>query len=115
MKIKYISLLMGAITLFMLSSCKKDFLDRQPLSNITPDNYLNEESQLASYAINQYGVFPTHGNWSFGTFGIDGNTDNQVTPSYDNRFVPGQWKVGQTGGDWSFTSIYQCNYFIPRR
>ncbi|NWJ52243.1 MAG: RagB/SusD family nutrient uptake outer membrane protein [Bacteroidetes bacterium] len=112
MKVKNISLLICAITLLILSSCKKDFLDRQPLSNITPDNYLNEESQLASYAINQYSVFPTHGNWSFGTFGIDGNTDNQINPNYDNRFVPGQWKTGQTGGDWSFTSIYQCNYFL---
>jgi len=112
MKTKNISLLICAITLLILSSCKKDFLDRQPLSNITPDTYLNEESQLASYAINRYSVFPTHVNWSFGTFAIDGNTDNQVTPSPDDRFISGRWTVHQTGGAWEFTNIYQCNYFL---
>lgn len=107
-------LLIFVLTSAMLSlfSCEKDFLERSPLSDITPANYLIEESQLAAYAINQYGVFPTHQNFSYGTFGNDGNTDNQVTLSYDNRFVPGQWKVAQTGGDWDFGSIYQCNYFL---
>jgi len=112
MKVKNILLIIGIFSLFVLSSCKKDFLDRQPLSSITPENFLNEESQLASYAINRYGLLPTHAQWTFGTFGTDGNTDNQTSMSYDNRFVPGQWKVGTSGGDWSFTDIYQCNYFF---
>ena len=111
MKTKNISLLIFAITLLNLS-CKKDFLDRQPLSNITPDTYLYDESQLASYAINLYSVFPTHLNWSYGTFANDGNTDNQVTPSPDDRFISGRWKVHQTGGAWEFSNIYKCNYFL---
>jgi starch-binding outer membrane protein, SusD/RagB family len=26
--------------------------------------------------------------------------------------VPGEWKVGQSGGGWDFQNIYQCNYFL---
>lgn len=95
-------------------SCKK-FLDKEPLSNITPEQYLLEESQLGAYAIARYtDILPSHGNWSFGTFGTDANTDNMAIPDLDNKYMPGLWKVGATGGDWSFTNIFQCNYFLQR-
>ena len=97
--------------LSLLSSCN-NFLDQTPLSSITPENYLNDESQLGAYSIARYSVFPTHGNWSFGTFGIDVATDNMAGMWYDNKYVPGQWKVGQNGGDWDFGDIRQCNYFL---
>jgi hypothetical protein len=64
------------ISILTLASCKKA-LDQEPVSNITPEKYLQEESQLGAYAIARYtGILPSHGNYSFGTFGIDGNTDN---------------------------------------
>lgn len=99
-----------AVVLFF--SCNKQ-LDQQPMSSATPEKYLNEETQLEAYANGLYtGILPSHGNWSYGTFGIDAHTDNQAAINYDNRFVPGQWRVGQTGGDWWFNNIYSCNYFI---
>ncbi|PTS98012.1 RagB/SusD family nutrient uptake outer membrane protein [Pedobacter sp. HMWF019] len=106
----------GVLTVFsalvFLMSCKKA-LDQEPLSNITPDKYLQEESQLGAYAVARYtSILPSHGNWSFGTFGIDGNTDNMVLPDLDNKFLPGLWKVGTTGGDWDFGNIFQVNYFL---
>lgn len=94
------------IGLFM--SCE-DFLDREPLSQITPDAYLNEESQLAAYAINLY-----PGMFSPFTTGMDAHTDIVASAGYDNRYVPGEWKTGQTGGNWSFTTIYNINYFLDR-
>jgi starch-binding outer membrane protein, SusD/RagB family len=101
-----------ATTVFA-ASCTK-VLEQQPPSAIIPENYLNEESQLAAYAIGRYDILPSHGNWSFGTFGTDGNTDNMATPTIDNRWVPGQWRVGAEGGDWSFGNIYQMNYFLEK-
>lgn len=96
----------------LLTGCN-DFLDRSPQSEITPDVYLTEESQLAAYSNGMYpDVLPSHSDASFGTFGLDVNTDNMAGKSYNNRFVPGQWKVSQTGGDWSFDNIYRCNYFM---
>lgn len=92
---------------FMLISSCQDFLDREPLTDITPENYLNEESQLASYAIARYGVLT-----DVGSFLRDNQTDIQASRNSDNRYVPGEWKVPQDGGDWSFGDIYQCNYFL---
>jgi len=119
MKKQHIILILIFGGLISLTSCEKDFLDRAPLSSVTPEAFLQEESQLAAYAIERYGSLPTHGQFSFGTFEIDNNTDNQAGFGYDNKYVPDQWRVGQTGGDWNFGNIYQCNYFfetvLPRR
>lgn len=107
-------LLLSAVvlTLALCSSCKK-FLDKAPLSNITPDDYLNDESQLAAYVMGQYpNILPGNTQWTFGTFGIDANTDNMSGMSMDNKYAPGLWLVGSTGGDWDFSTIYPLNYFL---
>lgn len=93
-------------------SCSEDFLDRPPQSSVIPEEYLYEESQLAAYAIERYDWLPSHEQWSFGTFGIDADTDNMAAMWYDDKFVPGQWRVPQTGGSWSFGNIYEANYFL---
>jgi hypothetical protein len=104
------------LTGMAMASCN-DYLDQAPLSSITPEAYLREESQLAAYAIERYpGILPSHTNWSFGTFGNDGNTDNMAIPALDNKYIPGLWRVG-TGdannpGDWRFENIFQVNYFL---
>ena len=114
---KYFNIIRHILSIFLICgfvSCD-DFLDKAPQSQITPENYLNEESQLAAYANGLYtDILPSHANWSYGTFGIDQHTDNQAYITYDNRYVPGQWKVGQTGGDWYFNYIYSCNYFLSK-
>ncbi len=92
------------------TGCNK-FLDREPLSNVTPQNFLLSESDLAAYTINAYN-FPTHGGWGPGTFGNDNHTDNQAQSSYATRWVPGEWRVPQSGGSWSFGVIRNLNYFI---
>ena len=111
MKAKKIILLIGAIWLLAMSSCQDDFLDKQPISNLTPSNYLNQESDLASYTTNlftEYDVFPTEGN----PFAADRGTDVMTNRGIENKYVPGQWKVPQKEGDWNFKLIYQCNYFL---
>ena len=104
-------LIMGIFCLMFVSACSDDFLNKQPISNLTPESYLKQESDLASYNINLFGdyqVFQTEGN----PFASDNATDVMATRGYDNKFVPGQWKVPQNGGEWYFTQIYQCNYFL---
>ncbi|PTN06291.1 RagB/SusD family nutrient uptake outer membrane protein [Mangrovibacterium marinum] len=99
-----------ALAALSFTSCN-DFLDREPLSNVTPNDYLWSEADLAAYTINQYD-FPTHSGWGPGTFATDNNTDNQATSSYSTRWVPGEWRVPQSGGDWNFSAIRNCNYFL---
>ena len=104
-------LLLVAIAASGITSCNK-FLDRPPLSNVTPGDYLWSEADLGTYTLSRYN-FPTHsGAFNVGTFGTDNGTDNQASSSYSNRWVPGEWRVPQSGGSWSFTQIRQCNYFL---
>lgn len=92
------------------TGCNK-FLDREPLSNVTPQNFLLSESDLAAYTVNAYN-FPTHSGWGPGTFSNDNHTDNQASSGYATRWVPGEWRVPQSGGTWTFTTIRNLNYFI---
>jgi len=108
--IKLLAYCFGVLSLGILSSCD-DFLDRAPLDQVTPEVYLCAEDQLAAYAIAQYS-FPTHSGWGNGTFNNDNHTDNQASSGYSNRFLPGEWRVGQNGGAWSFSKIRNCNYFF---
>lgn len=88
-----------------------DYLDRKPLSDVTPSDYLWTEADLAAYAVGQYS-FPSHSGWGPGVFSYDNHTDNQASSSYSNRWVPGEWRVPQSGGEWNFNQIRNCNYFL---
>lgn len=99
------------IIVWSITGCNK-FLDRPPLSNVTPGDYLWSEADLGTYTLSRYN-FPTHsGAFNVGTFGTDNGTDNQASSGYSNRWVPGEWRVPQSGGSWSFSQIRQCNYFL---
>lgn len=93
----------------ILCGCN-DNLEITPPSSIIPEDYLTEESQLDSYIINRYTALPNCG----GGVGLDNGTDNEAGMSYSSRYTEGDWKVGETGGDWNFEEIYQLNYFLSR-
>ncbi len=99
----------------LLSSCN-DYLQKEPLSAVAPENYFTEESQLAAYANGRYTeVLPSSGNWSYGTYGGDLNTDNMVSTSYDEIYVPGKWRTSmEDGGNYKFNEINSINYFFDQ-
>lgn len=110
---KYLLLLAGG--LMSLTSCN-DFLDREPLDQVTPDNYLWSEGDLRAYSIKHYS-FTTHGDGGLGIWAGDDHTDNQVTASYDSRWTPGEWKVKDHydhdyDDPWYFNQARECNYFL---
>lgn len=108
-KIIYLSI----VLIGTLSSCNK-FLDREPLGDISTKIYLTAEQDLASYAAGQYSALTSHApsSYSLGTFALDNGTDNQAASTPEPLFVPGQTRVGDTGGDWNFSGIRSVNYFI---
>ena len=106
---KYICIFLAATT--ALSACNK-FLDLKPESSLSPAQYLTTEDNVASYATDLYNVLPVHGETSWGIWKNDAATDNMAYSDPSDIFAPGYWKVGQTGGSWSFTEIYRCNYFF---
>lgn len=105
----------NALMLFSVSllalSCS-DWLDKRPENELTPEQYLTTEANIASYATNMYGVLPTHGAYGYGTFELDKHTDNMANVTPSDAFAPGYWKVSQAGGSYEFGSIYNCNYFF---
>lgn len=117
--IKYFA---GILLTLSFVACTDD-LNQEPLSTIPPGIYFTNESQLESYVNNLYTPrnkddngydqeFDVHGNWSFGTFGLDNNTDNMNNKGSASHFIPGEWRVAQTEGEWNFDFIYKCNYFL---
>ena len=103
-------LLLSTAAVFSLSSCD-EYLDRAPLSEVTPDAFLNSEADLSAFTINAYS-FPTHGGFSVGIFGNDNHTDNQATANAASRWIPGEYRVAQSGGVWDFGSIRNMNYYL---
>ena len=112
MKKHIINILYFSILSIVMMSCNS-FLDKEPESSISSDVYFTSSSQLEAYANGLYtNILPSHGNWSYGTFGTDENTDNQAYVTYDNKYAPGQWKTSNTDDNWDFEYIYSCNYFL---
>lgn len=94
------------------SSCS-DFLEREPLSSVTPEAYFKTTDHFAAYTIAQYSNwFPSHGGYGMGIGNGDSNTDNAVAGGYSSLFEKGTRKVPENGGGWDFSSIRYCNYFF---
>lgn len=111
-KIQYILL---ASMSFTLLSCE-DFLDKEPESKISPENYFANSSQLQAYLDGQYpNILLTHSNAgnNYGIYGVDAGTDNQIGPSANVRYADGLWKVPNSEkSDWNFANIYNINFFL---
>lgn len=96
------------LALLSFSSCY-GFLDKEPESKIPPERYLLTDAQLEAYANGLYDILP-----SGIILTVDAHTDNQAASAYSDIYVPGQWKVAQDGGAWSFNTIHNCNYFFEK-
>lgn len=105
--------LMILLSFSSLISCD-DFLDREPLSTVSPEIYFTDASQLESYANSLYtSILPSHETWGYGIFSKDADTDNQVGREANDRYADGRWRVPNTEDtDWNFELIYRCNYFL---
>ena len=101
----------ACISLALLTGCNS-FLDQEPLSQLSPEQYLSTEENLAAYATDLYNTLPVHETGSWGRWLDDNNTDNMAYVNPSDIFAPGYWRVSQTGGSYEFAAIYRCNYFL---
>lgn len=108
------AIIIGFSILSIFSSCD-DFLNRQPISEVIPEGYLNDVNHLETYVLNTYNLcFKGHaeGN-SWGTLlSSDDGTDDKVSNKEQPIYVPGELKVEEDGGEWDFKNIRNCNYFL---
>ena len=111
---KYIHILLTVLLIGSFTACN-DFLDREPLSNLSPEGYFNNASQLQAYADKLYpSILPASSGTSnsYGVYSYDNGTDNQIGQTPPSHFSEGEWRVPQNSGDWSFSNLYHLNFFF---
>lgn len=93
-----------------------DFLDKEPMSNISPEKYYSSASQLDAILMDLYPhILSSHSNWSYGIYGNDNGTDNQVGVTAHNRYTTDRWLVPNSeSNNWSFNRIYHANFFLEQ-
>ena len=96
-----------------ITSCQ-NFLDREPMSTIAPETYYSTAAQLEANLDDEYpNILPSFGQWSYGIFGEDKGTDNQIEVTANDRYTADRWKVPHSESDnWTFERIYRVNFFL---
>ena len=99
--------------LCVLTACD-DYLDRQPESSVTPEVYMNDAEHLDSYVLKTYSaLIKGHHGRGFATLlTSDFKTDDKAKDEDMPLFQPGELRVDESGGEWSFDNIRNCNYFF---
>lgn len=98
------------LTLGLAAVSCQDLLNQEPPSYIVPEDYYRTEDQVEACANQFYtSVLPSHGG-GYGLYAADNNTDNQTSRSASSIYAEGQWKVGLTNGNWSWSTIRDINY-----
>lgn len=117
----FIGIAICSCVLLTFAGCD-NLLDLTPLSTTAPTNYLRDESHLLAYITNYYtsdsysqesGRFDCHNSNPTGSsYWRDTETDNAIGRNGDILYLPGEVKVGESGGNWSFSNIYPLNYYL---
>lgn len=111
---KYIHFLaLSTALLGGLTGCN-DFLDREPLDKVTPENFFSSENDLASYTIKCYSFKTVDSNYGANLFGQDNNTDNQAGTGTPTYWIKGQTRVpsSEDNDAYKWEDIRACNYFF---
>ena len=109
-------------------SCN-DFLDSEPITEVSTNVYLQSENDLAAYAAKFYddrddgehtgNILPSHGSGAYhlGLFRLDNGTDNQTSNVPSKLFVKGQFHVNEGNSNlWNtyMKKIRATNYFLSK-
>ena len=104
MKIKHI--ITGLIVAASFTSCSDDFLDKQPLSEITAETFFNTASDLQLYTNGFYRMFP--GEYLYNG---DASSDNIIQVEL-SELMRGARLVPTSGGSWNWKYLRDINFFL---
>ncbi|MEO6837491.1 MAG: RagB/SusD family nutrient uptake outer membrane protein [Ginsengibacter sp.] len=91
------------------TACKKEsFLNRYPLSDISPQNFFTNETDLQLYCNQYYSNLPVQN-----FLRADDNSDDKANSSI-NSFLAGTYTIpsSASGTNWNFTFIRTLNFFL---
>ena len=99
------------IALALTATACTDYLEQEPPSSLTPENFYTSEDQVQAVANRFYqDIMPGHGGWDYGTYTTDNNTDVQASRTPSAKFSSNLWRTSQTEDDWSWGNIRNVNY-----
>ncbi|PKA98791.1 putative outer membrane starch-binding protein [Flavobacteriaceae bacterium MAR_2009_75] len=102
MKFKYSIL----IYILLLIGCSDDYLDKEPLSDVTENNFFLKASDLQLYTNGFYRMFP-----STSIYDGDAISDNIVSTTLSDEMRSSR-TIPTTGGGWDWAYLRDINYFL---
>ena len=108
-------LLLGVVSTGLLATSCEDFLDRAPITSITPEQYFKQDTELAAYTLNYYNsvLKSPIGGFNAGAINWDDETDNMVVGGGDIALYNHEWLVS-AGQTLDFGTIRAINYFLQQ-
>ena len=97
--------LLSILFLLITAGCQNDFLDREPLAQISPNAFFRSEQDLQLYLNSLYVMFPS----AEGIYNED--IDNIVKTSLSNELT-GKRVTPVSGGGWDWDNLRKINYFL---
>ena len=88
------------------SSCSDDFLDKQPLSEITAETFFNTPSDLQLYTNGFYRMLP-----STSIYNGEASTNNIIQTELSDE-MRGTRLVPTSGGGWNWEYLRDINFFL---
>ncbi len=102
------NILLILVTVSLLSSCQKGFLDRLPESDAAPQTFFKSERDLQIYTNQFYGFLPEEDIVTADFVSDNVNTSAVPDILTGNRPVP----LAATAAGWTWTDLYKINYFL---
>lgn len=110
MRTKIFSILLAAV---VLMGCKKDFLERYPLDDLTDDTFWSNENNVRTFAWGFYTAYFTgYGvGYAWGNYFSGQDLNDDFAGSNPEQFTK---NVPASGGGWDFRWVRKANIFIDR-
>ncbi|HTI07803.1 MAG TPA: RagB/SusD family nutrient uptake outer membrane protein [Puia sp.] len=125
-----LTLYIACAGLIAMASCKKEsFLDRNPLSNFSPQTFFTNEADLQLFCNQYYTNLPvqtflraddnsddkanqTINSMLAGTYTVPNISDTTVDLPGTGAYKAGTATMTGTGTNWNFSMIRNCNFFL---
>ncbi|WP_313263494.1 RagB/SusD family nutrient uptake outer membrane protein [Sphingobacterium sp.] len=115
MKLKKFTYIVLGLTCSLLVACNSNFLNREPLDQLSTSGSLASTNELRLYINQFYQTLPNHPSTTGGN-GIafeDAKTDNMIFTNVDNR-LNGQLTVSNATSISEYTQIRSLNFFLKQ-
>ncbi|TRX03715.1 RagB/SusD family nutrient uptake outer membrane protein [Flavobacterium gawalongense] len=91
-----------------LSGCQDEFVDLNPIGQISDVNYFKKPSDFKAYTTGFYGQLQ---GWDFGN--MDNGSDLSANAN-GNGMALGQGTITAGGGNWNYSGIRSCNILLAK-